>query len=289
MIALGRVRDAERADEIAGLVQQLAEDPALAVRIEVVKSLAAMRTRAGAAALVGVLERTQETSLAIRIAEELQRLSGLRHRTDPRPWRDWVDGLPEGWTPGPVTEPEEITVTKLVGLPIRSERLSLLIDMSGSMWQSRPDGNKTKDLVDVEVRRCLEGLPRTARFNLVPYATEPDPYAKELVEASPKKVEKAQEWFVDNDLRGKGNVWDAVLVALDDPDVDTLVVMTDGAPTGGPHWNLDLMVPLLLERNRYRNVVFDVVLTESKDNLLPHWKKLAAESGGRCVEVDFDE
>jgi hypothetical protein len=256
----------------------------------VVRALENARSKAGVLALVTLLENEPSTSLAIRIAEALQRLSGLKHRTDPRPWRDWVATLGDDWTPladGTVTE--EITVTKLVGLSLRSERLALLIDMSGSMWQTRPDGKKTKDLVDVEVRRCLEGLPESARFNIVPYATEPQRYEDDLVEASPKKVAKALTWFEENTLRGKGNVWDAVELALLDPDLDTLVIMTDGAPTGGPHWNLELMVPLLIERTRFRNVVFDVLLSDAPDNLVPHWQRLAAATGGRCVEVEFSE
>jgi hypothetical protein len=285
LIALGRAGD----DAAVERVRSLAGDASVAVRIEVVKSLAAAGSRAGVLALVDLLESEPETSLAIRIAESLQRLSGLKHRTDPRPWRDWASGLAADWRPlegGAVTEP--ITVTKLVGLPIRSERLAILIDMSGSMWQSRPDGRTTKSIVDVEVRRCLEGLPETARFNVLPYATQPERYADDLVEASPKKVAKALEWFESNTLRGKGNVWDAIELALEDEDIDTLVVMTDGAPTGGPHWNLELMVPLLLERNRFRNVVFDVLLSDTSANLVPHWQRLAEETGGRCVEVDFD-
>jgi HEAT repeat protein len=285
-IAFGRAGD----DAAVQLVLGLGQDPSVAVRIEVVRALENARSKAGVLALVTLLENEPSTSLAIRIAEALQRLSGLKHRTDPRPWRDWVATLGDDWTPladGTVTE--EITVTKLVGLSLRSERLALLIDMSGSMWQTRPDGKKTKDLVDVEVRRCLEGLPESARFNIVPYATEPQRYEDDLVEASPKKVAKALTWFEENTLRGKGNVWDAVELALLDPDLDTLVIMTDGAPTGGPHWNLELMVPLLIERTRFRNVVFDVLLSDAPDNLVPHWQRLAAATGGRCVEVEFSE
>jgi HEAT repeat protein len=286
LIALGRAGG----DAAVALVQGLARDESIAVRIEVVRALENVRSKSGVLALVALLEDEKATSLAIRIAEALQRLSGLKHRTDPRPWRDWAATLADDWKPndgGAVVE--EITVTKLVGLSLRSERLALLIDMSGSMWQSRPDGRKTKDLVDVELRRCLEGLPESARFNLLPYATEPQRYEEDLVEASPKKVAKALEWFEENTLRGKGNVWDAVELALQDPELDTLVIMTDGAPTGGPHWNLELMVPLLVERTRFRNVVFDVLLSDAPDNLVPHWQRLAAATGGRCAEVEFEE
>lgn len=292
LTALGRSAD----DAALALCVGALEDDALPVRLQVVDSLFAARNRTAALGLVTVLESEPVSAVARRAVNALQRFSGLKFRSDPRPWRDWADALPEGWTPEDRNlegrgdgAGDESTVTKLVGLPIRSERLAMLIDMSGSMWQSRPDGRKTKDLVDVEVRRCLEGLPTSARFNLVPYATEPGPYTDELVAASSKKVAKALEWFEENEQRGKGNVWDAIEVALADPDVDTLVVMTDGAPTGGPHWNLELMVPLLLERNRFRHVTFDVLLTETSGGLVRHWQALADATGGTCLEVTFDE
>jgi hypothetical protein len=46
---------------------------------------------------------------------------------------------------------------------------------------------------------------------------------------------------------------------------------------------------LLIERTRFRNVVFDVLLSDAPDNLVPHWQRLAAATGGRCVEVEFSE
>jgi hypothetical protein len=292
LAALGRCAD----DAALALCVAAIGADALSVRLQVVDSLFSARRRAIARGLVTVLESEPVPSVARRAVDALQRFSGLKFRSDPRPWRDWADALPEDWAPEDRNlegrgdgAGDESTVTKLVGLPIRSDRLAILIDMSGSMWQSRPDGRKTKDLVDVEVRRCLEGLPESARFNLVPYATEPGPYTDELVAASPKKVAKALEWFEENEQRGKGNVWDAIEVALADPDVDTLVVMTDGAPTGGPHWNLELMVPLLLERNRFRHVTFDVLLTETSGGLVRHWEALADATGGTCLEVTFDQ
>ena len=33
----------------------------------------------------------------------------------------------------------------------------------------------------------------------------------------------------------------------------------DGAPTGGEYWNLRLLVPWLVQKNRYRKVAFDSI------------------------------
>jgi len=288
LLALGRTGDAA----LVPTLVEAATGDARPSRLAAVTALGEARSLAGVRGLVATLEGEPKGDAARRAVAYLQRLSGLKHRTDPRPWRAWVDGLGDDWEPANAgadgLDADDGTVTQLKGLPIRSDRLALLIDMSGSMWQKRDDGRATKELVDVEVRRCLEALPESARFNLIPYATEPDPYDDELVKVSSKKVAKALEWFEDNELRGKGNVWDAIDVALLDPEVDTLVIMGDGAPSGGPHWNLELMIPMLLERNRFRQITFDVLLSEAPGNLVPHWERLASETDGTCLEVSFD-
>lgn len=288
LLALGRTAD----EALFVTLTEAGASDVRPARLAAVTALGEARSLAGVRGLVAVLEAEPKGDAARRTVAFLQQLSGQRHRTDPRPWRDWVDGLGDDWVPANAgadgLDGDDGTVTQLKGLPIRSERLALLIDMSGSMWQKRDDGRATKELVDVEVRRCLEALPESARFNLIPYATEPDPYDDELVKVSSKKVAKALEWFEDNDLRGKGNVWDAIDVALLDPDVDTLVIMGDGAPSGGPHWNLELMVPMLLERNRFRQVTFDVLLSEAPGNLVRYWEELAGATDGTCLEVTFD-
>ena len=77
--------------------------------------------------------------------------------------------------------------------------------------------------------------------------------------------------------------------ALADPRVDSLVVVTDGAPTGGAHWNLDLMFELLVWETRWRPVAVDAVLVDASARLREHWAGLAERTGGTCTSVEFGE
>ena len=88
-------------------------------------------------------------------------------------------------------------------------------------------------------------------------------------------------------MRGSGNVFDAALWALQDPRVDTLLVFTDGAPTGGRHWNLELMVPLLEQAARWRHVAFDAVLVDTPPGLARRWEELSRRTGGLARRVDL--
>ena len=246
-------------------------------------------------ALEPLVERlTVETDerLLTRVVLHLQHLSGLKHRRDPRPWRDWLQKLPPDWKPGAASpsapdDPASSTQASLVGLPILSQHVAILIDLSGSIWNLRADGKSRKELVDVKLREALEALPEGTRFNLIPYTSEPIPWKPALVNASRANVRAAAAWFEARRENGSGNLWDAALLALSDPEVDTLIVLFDGAPTGGPRHRLELMVPLFLERNLARRVAFDFVLVDGTKRLRRAWGELAEGSGGQVVSVSF--
>ncbi len=278
------------------------DDPDSAVRGQVLAGWARWGTRAAAAALVERLSAEDRPRLRSAIVEALRALSGLRHRADPRPWRHWLERLPEDWCASPASGPPggvaargadraapggEHTVS-FAGLPLRSDRVVFLVDLSGSLWREREDGTTKKQVADGHLRRTLDALAEDAAFNLVPYTGQPLPWEDGLVPARRSHRRRALDWFERRRETGRGNFWDAALCALEDPDVDTLVTLTDGAPTGGPHWDLELMFPLLLERTRFRAVAFDSILVDAPPRLQRHWEALAAASGGRSIAVEWD-
>jgi len=270
----------------------LAADPVASVRTVAAESLGEIGTRSAAAVLVQRLAEEQEERLLLRHVERLQALSGLKHRRDVRPWNDWLRALPEDWrgrstvaadAPGPG---ENGSVT-LDGLPILSRRVAILIDLSGSIWNIRPDGRTRKEIVDGKLREALESFTPDTRFNLIPYTGKPFPWKEELVRATPANVRAAAGWFEDLHETGSGNFWDAALLALADPEVDTLVVLFDGEPTGGIRHRFELIVPLFLERNAARRVTVDILLVDASKHLQRIWGELAAGTGGRLVAVQL--
>ena len=276
---------------IEAVGRAVAEDrgSSLGLRFAAADALARIRSRGAVEALVDLLEAEEHPRLESSLVARLRARTGAQFGNNPRGWRAWLEARPEDWVPLEGSGALEVdgSVARLAGLPLLSNRIAILIDMSGSMWMERDGGGTLKELVDAELRTFLEKLPPETRFNLIPYATAPDPWSKQMVDATPRNVARALEWFEKSRLRGKGSVWEAIDVALADEDVDTVILLTDGAPTGGLHWNLDLIVPLLLERNRFRHVAFDSILTDPKPFLLRKWSALATGSAGVSVEVRF--
>jgi HEAT repeat protein len=270
-------------------LERLADDAELAVRRAALEVFGRAESRAAAELLIGRLEVEERERLRWRAVELLRDLSGMGYGLDVRSWRHWLERL-EGdplrgagrrvAAAGPRT-------TTLVGLPILSDRVAFLIDFSGSLWYEREGGRTRKEVVEERLRETLPALDAGTRFNLIPYTSDPHPWRDELVDATPRNVRRALSWFEDCNESGTGDFFEAALLALSDPEVDTVVALTDGAPTGGRRWKLELLVPALVEANRYRGVAFDSIVVDAPPRLVRHWETLARLTGGRCVAVDL--
>jgi len=222
------------------------------------------------------------------IVRALRQMSGLSIAGSATRWENWAEGLPEGEiTPverRPTTDDGPST-TALYGLKIRGDRVAFLVDMSGSMWVDHK-GAPRKEAVDAELARALRALPPTARFDLVPYSKHPAPWKGELVDASPKNVEKAVKAFRSCGLKGVGDLWGALESVLVDPEVDTVVILTDGAPSGGDRWNIELMGRLLGDEKRLRHVDIQMVLFGSSKGLKRRWTEVVDALGGGVLSID---
>ncbi|MBM3976194.1 MAG: hypothetical protein FJ299_04305 [Planctomycetes bacterium] len=290
-------------DKALAEATRLADAPELSVRTAAVDRLAALATRGAVIALARRYEKEQQPTLAWRLRELMRELSGVEQNWEPAAWRNWAEALPQTWQP-PARSGAPRTVAPgdnrlsdvsgtgigaptLIGLPIVSTRLVILIDLSGSVWDTARDGKTRKQILDAELRTALEKLPASSAFNLIPYTGKPIPWAKELQPATPANVQRALEWFEGRKDRGPGNYWDAALLALEDPDVDTILALTDGAPTGGPRWNMELMTEWLAQENRFRRVRFDSILVDAPKGLQKHWQRLAEQSHGYSIAVEM--
>ena len=285
-------------DPGAALTHALAviDDEQPGPRTAAVEVLAGVATLPAVEALVERLAHEARPKIVALIVDHLRALSGKRHGSNPAPWDAWLDGLPEDWSGAPSerqrresrrdAQDTDGRTTTFAGHVVRSDRVAFLIDMSGSMWDE-VDGLTRKARVEIELARALESLLATAKFNVLPYAGEPKPWEKRLVAATQRNVKKAIDRFERNKLRGQGNAWGAIELALEDPEVDTLVLLTDGSQTGGERWNVELLALLWAEKNRLHHVTLDVVLVGAKKPLVKYWRAVAASGGGRVVEVEL--
>lgn len=273
--------------------EALAKHAQRTVRRAVVADLEQIQSAESVDLLVRMLQEEKDQRLSWSIAEALEAHTGVRNGIVAASWSQWWNGVKAGWKPEDKRKPERRKAgdyegtAVFAGLPVISDRLVILFDMSGSMWEKRADGKTRKQAVEIELERTLKALPAAARFNLIPYTRQPIPFEKGLVTASPDKVKQGIEWFRGLKDAGQGNVWDALVLALADPEVDTILLFSDGAPSGGKRWNVSLIGESFAERNRLRHVALDHVLVGAPRGLSGAWKRISEASGGRLLELEM--
>lgn len=285
-------------------IEELAEDEDAGVRRALVDALALRPDRRRALLCVERLGREEVPTIRARLLQHLRDWSGLLHRYDPRPWRMWATALSEDWDPGPretsgggrskrrsVTAGEASlpgATTTFGGLSVRSDRVCVLVDFSGSIRTEVEEGVTRRDYVEMELERLLMALPKTARFNLIAFSSEPHAWRDELTRNRRGAPVEALEWFRRLNVHGQGDLFAAAQLALLDPDVDTLLVFTDGVPTGGRRWKLELMALLLEQECRFRGVSVDAVLVGASARTARCWAEISARTGGTMMELDLE-
>lgn len=142
-----------------------------------------------------------------------------------------------------------------------SPRSVFLIDVSGSMKQivtlRPPRSSRTEvageadrgerffgitspkiEIVKQELERAVGALQPVCEFNILRYSDRARPWRTvkgklELVEASPKSVASATEFARGLRSESGTNIYEALDEALGVPDVDTIYLLSDGAPSVG--------------------------------------------------------
>jgi HEAT repeat protein len=267
------------------------DDDHLAVRVAAVNALADSQSAPAARALSAHLEGEVSLRVQWRIVDQLQALSGLAHRRDPRPWQAWSADLAQDWHPekrkdsGSASRDDQSAA--FAGLPILSERITFLIDLSGSMWKPGANGQTRKAVVEVQLRQCLEKLPENTRFNLIPYTADPIPWKDKLQPATKRNTAKALKWFESRKDQGTGDFWDAFQEALEDPAVDTIVMLGDGSPSGGVRFHYGLLPGLVEREARDRGVAVDSILVSASRMAREAWGEVSERTGGRMVTADL--
>jgi hypothetical protein len=148
----------------------------------------------------------------------------------------------------------------------------------------------------VEAVRALRGLPDGARFNVVAYNDEAKAFSHRRVKASRSSRRRAEKWILKQEATGLTNIWDALRVAFSDhlaahaprsafEDLrDTIVFLTDGAPTRGRFQDGPSLGTLVQEWNAAAGTVVDCVgIGKDQDREL--LRRLAHDAHGMYVDL----
>jgi HEAT repeat protein/Mg-chelatase subunit ChlD len=286
---LAALGDEEAVAALGGLLA----DPYHGVRVEAIDALASVRRREVVPLLIARLE-VESLRLAQRVHHALVLLTGLENGLSPVPWRAWWEAegasfqLPtlDAALAAERTRDEHRatykTQARFYGIQIVSDRLCFVLDTSGSMAELVTEEDMRIDLVKRELLASIASLPDGARFNMVFFSDRAREWQKKLVEVDERSREDASEFVAREGAGGATALWDALEKAFEDPDLDTIVLFSDGEPTKGRIVDASEILEAVRTRDSLRHVVIHTVSMQGGGDLM---RGLAEATGGEYREA----
>ncbi len=216
--------------------------------------------------------------------------------------------------PPPERGPTRLTI---FGAEVTGDHIAFVIDVSGSMLSTDPieiplrpgltetqEKTRAREAKMIEERRritrakreltkVVRGLPKGKKFNIIAYSTDVVPWKKLLTPVKDSTRQDAVEFIAGLKAQGITVTDEALEAAFTDLSVDTIYLITDGAPTHvgvrGPGMPPDAenLIRRILRRvreiNYFRGVrVFTLGFPEAEEDFL---KKLSADNGGKYTPI----
>jgi uncharacterized protein with von Willebrand factor type A (vWA) domain len=239
-----------------------------------------------------------------RLAQALWKLTAQPFEEDAGRWQAWwADAGPTFEVVGEkdleaaekareqrlLTQRTVASPAQFFGIRVESHRVIFVIDVSGSMLEpmlGRRQGKQLAariDVAKVELVHAIENLEKGALFNILAFSNGVERWQKRGIGTNSDQDRKeALEWVADLRADGATNLFDALQMAFQDPDVDTIFVMSDGEPTSGGVVDPHGIRTEVAFWNKHRNVRIHTVAIGGNLEVL-EW--LAKDSGGRYVEM----
>ena len=213
------------------------------------------------------------------------------------------------------------TALTLFGAAVTGKNICFILDVSGSMLSTDPaprgssEAARKRTVVGgpinrgppkppeerrritrakKELIRVVKALPSDIRFNLVSYSSDVDPWQEAMVKSSKGNKQEAGKYVDELSAEGVTVTDLALEEAFSDLSLDTIYLVTDGAPThvgssgrGDPSDSAQIVKEIhkrMKELNFLRDVrIFTLGFKGAKEAFL---KQLSQEHGGRYVAIE---
>ncbi len=290
------------------LLAALLEHPAWRARSAAIQAALGLWDRAVVPLLIARLG-VEQGRLRDDARRALETLTGRGLGGDPDLWRAWWEAQPAAWTPGPRPLPDALgrvafrppgeeggapgtRTAAFFDLPLASERVAFLFDLSGSMDHAARRGGEGPTKLEVlraEMRRTLKTLPPAVRLDLCVYRypSEYPPRPRltralgRLEEATPATARRVLQWLEGQEAQGWGAFYEPIVALFEDDEIDTVVLLSDGRPSRGRYDRDDRLLLEIPRANRFAQVAVSTVLIGEANADRRFMERLAAATGGR--------
>jgi Mg-chelatase subunit ChlD len=292
--AVGKTRNP---DHLPVLVAALGHEQ-WSTRLAAARALEALELKAAVGPLCERIG-AEEGRMGIEMSEILFRLTGQTFGTSGRQWKDWWAREGENFrliTKAELARIEQqeeerqlrrISRSEFFGIRIESHRVVFILDVSGSMDEATrgqylgEKGQRRMDVARGELLKAIESLEPGTFFNIVPFAFDVNAWRDRIVERNETTLEEAKGFIGRLRAEGGTNLFGALEFAFEDPDVDTIYVLSDGEPSVGDVIDGTAIRERVAAWNEHRGVVIHSIAVGGSFRIL-EW--LAEDTGGSYVK-----
>ncbi len=274
-------------------------NPDWSTRLAAARALFALGTHACIALLCTQIE-AETGRVAAEMGRMLFELTGKPYGDNGRVWAAWwkeqgADFKPISSADLRKARREEerrhlrrTTISSFVGIEIESHNVLFVVDISGSMdylTEAPTKAGKGVPRIDFaknELLKCLDGIDRNSFFNILAFSDRVFPWSEEMRSLDGSTLELAKDYVRGLRIGGGTNLYGALRQAFDDPEVDTMFLVSDGEPSTGDVVDPGSIRDIVAHWNAQRGVrIHSIAIGE--DLRILRW--LAEDSGGYYIEI----
>jgi HEAT repeat protein len=260
--------------------QPLVADRDWRVRAAAIEACSRLRDPASVGWLLDQLGR-EPGRLRWDVVSVLHDLTGNDLGLEADPWKAWWEAAretfavrPAGGKGGPDPGATQASFFKV---PILSTRVLFLLDLSGSMRESSPEGGTKLDAAKKGMLETIRSLPPGTRFGIAGLGSDEDGnYTLRerktwrgrpcLLPATPEARADAERFVRGLEARGWTNLYDGIEYAFSDPELDTIFLYSDGGASKGTYVAAAEILSALAGLNRFRRIVIHAVEVPGEKN-----------------------
>lgn len=299
-IGLAHLRNGEAIEVLYGLLA----DEDHRVRIEAVQQVGNLRRKDSIPVLIGRLG-VETNRIHADIATALRLITGVDQGNSASRWTAWWNGEGEAFRVPPYDQAlaaemerrdrreNNVSIATFYGLNVVSDRVCFILDTSGSMDSAardnrnrsssdRAEGTTRLEVAKSELANVLRAFPLEDLFNIVFFESTVRQWQDELTVMSDDSRADAIAYIGRQRAAGGTAVYDGILRAMEDDLVDTIYLLTDGAPTAGRITNAQQIRSEIRRMNSVRKVQINTISIGQESQLL-RW--LAEDSGGEYRRI----
>jgi len=252
------------------------------VHIAGAQGLGRIRTREAIAPLIARLETETDRRTRRAIADALFRITGQSLYDIHKLWVKWWANEGDAFVVPAVIPVKKKskggrrTVSSFYGVPVESERVVFVIDQSGSMGGTSSSETELDKAVQ-QTLKVIAGMRNGAMVEVIFFESRIHPWAKKLVKLDAAKRTRLKKHLLAQSPTGGTNLYDGLEMALKIKDVDTIYLLSDGAPGSGKFVLEEDIVREIGKLNKRLRIQIHGISIGRESSLL---KKLSEQSGG---------